>query len=142
MAASSRGDIFNTSLPSTSRPPLMRVERSGCSRMMERSVTLLPEPDSPISATTWPCATLRLTPLTARISLLGAKNSTRKSRREIMSCITELTGDGKQGGGFGFMAQAGHAMAAGIAGEQRRALAADRLRQGATGVEATTCGRI
>src|SRR5437773_2670491 len=55
---------------------------------MERSVTLLPEPDSPSTASTCPGRSSKLTALTARTTPSRVENSTLRSRtlRSDMLC--------------------------------------------------------
>src|SRR5690606_41951821 len=47
-------------------PPTIRPGGSGTSRITERAVTLLPQPDSPTTPTVWPRSTSIETPSTAR----------------------------------------------------------------------------
>src|SRR5688572_16303629 len=56
------------------RPDTMRPAGSETSRMIDSAVTLLPQPDSPTSATVSPSCTSQLTPSTARTSPLDVEN--------------------------------------------------------------------
>ena len=74
VASSARPCSDVTSMPSTWMVPSMRDRFGGCRRRIERSVTLLPEPDSPSSATTSPLPSDRSTPSSARTGLAPPPN--------------------------------------------------------------------
>ncbi|XQU71893.1 hypothetical protein OJJOAM_004682 [Cupriavidus sp. H18C1] len=77
------------SVPSMRMSPVIVVRRGECSRISARNVTLLPEPDSPISATASPGATCSETPLTARMVLPPASKATCRSRTAIIGVAEE-----------------------------------------------------
>ena len=85
-ADSALPDKPSTSTPATLMRPSMVARRSSCNRKIERSVTLLPEPDSPKIPSTSPRASVRSTPSTARTTLAPPRNVTpRFSIRRISS---------------------------------------------------------
>ena len=63
-----------------------RVAPSGNSRMIESTLTVLPEPDSPTMPVSLPGATEKLTPSTARTSPRGVKNEVLRSLTSSSGC--------------------------------------------------------
>src|SRR5215475_11285372 len=79
------------SCPAMRMRPSMRVRAGGSRRMSERSVTLLPDPDSPRMPSTWPASRSKLTPL------MAATVASRMRKRTCRSS-TETTGSVALGG--------------------------------------------
>src|SRR3989304_6497569 len=76
------------------------------SRITERAVTVLPQPDSPTRPRTWPFLTLKLTPSTARRMPSEVWNSVLRSSTFKMAGSIVLTGIGAMVfRGLGFLGQ-------------------------------------
>src|SRR5438552_435402 len=82
-----------TARPLRSTSPLTCARAAGCKPRSARRVTLLPDPDSPRSASTRPASSEKLTPLTARTSPSRVSNVTLRSRtvRSAMRVAAMIT---------------------------------------------------
>jgi hypothetical protein len=68
-------------------PPTVRASRSGRRRMMERAVTLLPQPDSPTMPSVSPLPTSNDTPPTARVTPSWVKKCVSRSRTDSKGSV-------------------------------------------------------
>ena len=91
-------------LPVTSWPPMraspeMTARSSGSRRRMAIAVVDLPEPDSPMIVTVSPWSMWKLTPSTARTTLVPVSSSTCRSvtSRTLMSGLPSRVAPGRVG---------------------------------------------
>ena len=133
-----------TSVPSTRMLPSTRVRPGGCRRSTDRSVTLLPEPDSPSSATTSPRPSVRSTPSSARTGLAPPVKVTVRPLMSRMGSAVALMphpfGPAVARGRIGHVA--GDLVADTADPERGHLGRAHRLGEGAARMEAAARGRI
>src|SRR6185369_9087550 len=136
-SASAPPVIDRTSSPSNLMLPDQRVRCSGWSFRIERSVTLLPDPDSPRMPSVSPRLTSKLTPLTACTVRSGV---TKVTCRSLTERSVVMSGRPRVARALDAHV-AGHLLRAGV-GQHRLGRGTDILGERAAGAQPATRGRI